>query len=190
MKILFATLAVASLIAGCAGSNNSESSNAEFTPQTREQAASLLQEMTQIKTDYIAKGSLAGIGIAESMDLEISREKAQTNAIADIGASIQAEIKSVSKIITEEIGETYASYFERQTQEIINATVYGATPVVEKHEQTESGKFKTYVVVVPRKPGMLKERYNAYIDQLTNDEKIDVNQAQSLRSFYENDPEF
>lgn len=192
MKKVFAAFAVAAMFIGCAGSSNNEivSESNNNNVQTPERAASLLAQMTEVKTSYTQKKIPAGLGIAESRDDQIAREKAETYAIADLGASVQAEIKSVTAMLSQEIDGEYVSVFENSTKESVNTQIYGATTVKEVKEETPEGKVKVYVVMVLRTPGFVAKQTRSFIDQMVSEGKLESSKGESLRSFYELDPEF
>ncbi len=112
--------------------------------------------------------------IGESRDPMIAKKKAQSNAKAELAATIQTKIKGVvdNYVNSREFNnkEEVEERFESLTREVINQTLSGITVKCEKMTKTTGGKYKSYLALEMSKDEMLK----GCTDKLSKDQKLKV----------------
>lgn len=112
--------------------------------------------------------------IGESRDPMIAKKKAQSNAKAELAATIQTKIKGVvdNYVNSREFNnkEEVEERFESLTREVINQTLSGITVKCEKMTKTSGGKYKSYLALEMAKDEMLK----ACTDKLSRDQRLKV----------------
>lgn len=141
MKKLFAALAVAALLVGCAGQ----------TPQQK--GASAMMEMQIIKTKYIKQEhKIAGLGKGVSSDEQVAYEKADQNARVDVAKALDAQVKAIVKNFKEQVDvdgkEALAEHFQTASKTKVDTHLNGATLTDVKVEVSEDGKYSVYGVMV------------------------------------------
>lgn len=146
MKKLFASLAFAALLVGCAS-----------TPQ--EKGASALIEMQQEKTALIEKGVVAGFGIGESQNEQTAYDKADLNARTDIARELESKLQSLTRSYTEEVGSEMTEHFEEIKKNVTSTTLRGATMIKIKTEAKEN-TIKVYGVMA-LDPKIVRDAFEA-----------------------------
>lgn len=146
MKKLFAILATAAFLAGCAS-----------TPQ--EKGADMLAEMQKEKTALIDKGVVAGFGIGESQDEMTAYNKADLAAREDIARELESKLGNLSRSYTEEVGSELTKHYEEITKNVVSQTLRGATLIKVKTEATEK-TIKVYGIMV-LDPKLVKDAFEA-----------------------------
>ena len=89
--------------------------------------------------------------IGESLDQVVSKQKALSNARADLAASVKVLIESVvdNYVKSSEMNnvEQVEERFEGLNREIIKEELVGIKTICEKLTRTSNGKFKTYIAI-------------------------------------------
>lgn len=89
--------------------------------------------------------------LGESMDLVASKKKAMDNSRAELAASIQSTVKTVTDnyLNSREYNnkEELEERFEQLNRTIVNQTLSGIKTICEKQVKTENGNYKTYVAI-------------------------------------------
>ncbi len=112
--------------------------------------------------------------IGESMDQVTSKRKALANARAELAASIQTTVKSVTDNYTnsrefnnrEEIEER----FEQLNREIVDQKLSGLKTICEKLVKTDQSTFKTYIAIELSAEELVK----TYNERLSKDERLRI----------------
>lgn len=89
--------------------------------------------------------------VGESIDLSVSKRKAMTEARAQLAASIQVTVKTVTDNYVnssesnnaEDLGER----FESINREVVSQELKGIRKICERFFQTPEGRYKTYVAI-------------------------------------------
>jgi hypothetical protein len=102
--------------------------------------------------DYFTnKNFFRANSLGESMDLVASKKKAMDNARAELAASIQSTVKTVTDnyLVSREFNnkEELEERFEQLNRTIVNQTLSGIKTICEKQVKTDKGNFKTYVAI-------------------------------------------
>lgn len=112
--------------------------------------------------------------IGESIDLSVSKRKAMTNARAQLAASIQTTVKSVTdnyvKSSENNNEENLEERFESLNREVVSQELKGIRKICERYFHTPEGKYKTYVAIELS----AQELVNAYHTRLQNMKGIAV----------------
>lgn len=123
--------------------------------------------------------------LGESSDQVTSQRKAMTNVRAQLAASIQSTINTVTDNYVnsrefnnrEEVEERYESL----NREIVNHVLQGTQVICEKYTKTADGRFKAYVAIELTADKLL-EKYN---ERLSTDDRlrIDYDYEQFKKTF-------
>ncbi len=101
--------------------------------------------------------------IGESMDQNVSKRKAMTNARADLAASIQTTVKTVTDnyVNSAELNnrEAVEERFESLNREVVSQKLRGIRKICERIFRTPEGNYKTYVAI-ELSAGELVEAYH------------------------------
>ncbi len=112
--------------------------------------------------------------IGESIDLSVSKRRAMTNARAQLAASIQTTVKSVTDnyVRSSEINneENLEERFESLNREVVNQELRGIRKICERYFHTPEGKYKTYVAIELS----AQELVSAYHSRLQNIKEIAI----------------
>jgi len=141
MKKLFAALAAAALLIGCASQ----------TPQQK--SVNALMEMQNLKTKYVKQDhKIAGLGKGVSSDEQVAYEKADQNARVDVAKALDAQVKAITKNFKEQVDvdgkEALAEHFQNTSKTKVDTHLNGATLTDVKVEVSEDGKYNVYGVMV------------------------------------------
>ncbi len=89
--------------------------------------------------------------VGESLDQATAKKKAQSNARAELAASIETTVKSVvdNYVNSRELNnvEEVEERFESLTREVANQKLTGINTICEKTTKTSDGKYKTYIAI-------------------------------------------
>ena len=112
--------------------------------------------------------------LGESLDQVISKKKAMTNVRAQLAASIESTVKTVTDnyLNSRELNnkEEAEERFETLNREIVNQTLSGIKVICEKMTRTTEGRYKTYLAVELSATDLVSE----YDAKLTNDERLKI----------------
>lgn len=125
--------------------------------------------------------------IGESSDQVVAKKKAITNARAELAASIQTTVKTVTDNYvnsrefnnTEEIEER----FETLNREVVNQEISGTKVICEKNTRTSEGRYKAYIALELSADQLV----SAYNERLSKDDrlKIDYDYEKFKKTFEE-----
>jgi len=97
------------------------------------------------------KDHLRSSSIGESMDQQVSKDKALSTGRAQLAASMSTLLKGVTDNYVKQSGvsnkEALYSRYEKLDREVINQEIVGTKIICEKVTKTESGNFKTYLAI-------------------------------------------
>jgi hypothetical protein len=112
--------------------------------------------------------------LGESMDLRASKEKAVTNARAELAASIETTVKTVTDnyVNSREFNnkEELEERFEQLNRSIVNQTLSGVKTICEKQVQTKEGKYRTYIAIELSASDIVSK----YTESLSKDERLKI----------------
>jgi hypothetical protein len=127
--------------------------------------------------DYFTnKSFFRANSLGESLDLRVSKEKAMTNARAELAASIQSTVKTVTDnyVNSREMNnkEDLEERFEQLNRTIVDQTLSGIKMICEKQVQTDGGKggYRTYVAIELSASDIV-QKYN---ENLSKDERLKI----------------
>lgn len=123
--------------------------------------------------------------IGESIDLSVSKRRAMTNARAQLAASIQTTVKSVTdnyvRSSENNNDENLEERFESLNREVVNQELRGIRKICERYFHTPEGKYKTYVAIELS----AQELVSAYHSRLQNIKGIDFDYEKFKQTFEE-----
>lgn len=112
--------------------------------------------------------------IGESADQVISKKKALTNARAELAASIQTTVKTVTDnyVNAREFNnkEEVEERFETLNREVVNKELSGLAVICEKQTRTSEGRYKTYIAIELSADQLV----SAYNERLSNDDRLKI----------------
>ncbi|MEP1094146.1 MAG: hypothetical protein ABJG78_03500 [Cyclobacteriaceae bacterium] len=112
--------------------------------------------------------------IGESSDQVISKKKALTNVRAELAASIQTTVKTVTDnyVNSREFNnkEEVEERFESLNREVVNQEISGTAVICEKQMRTSEGRYKTYMALEIAASDLLQ----AYNERLSKDERLKI----------------
>lgn len=112
--------------------------------------------------------------LGESSDLVASKKKAMDNARAELAASIQSTVKTVTDnyLNSREFNnkEDLEERFEQLNRTIVNQTLTGIKMICEKQVQTSSGSYRTYVAIELSADDIV----SSYNERLSKDERLKI----------------
>lgn len=112
--------------------------------------------------------------MGESSDLNVSKKKAKDNAYAELAASIQATVKTVTDnyVNSREMNnkEDLEERFEQLNRTIVDQTLSGVKTFCEKQVQTEKGSYRTYIAIELSASDIV-QKYN---ENLSKDERLKI----------------
>ncbi|MBX2962250.1 MAG: LPP20 family lipoprotein [Cyclobacteriaceae bacterium] len=112
--------------------------------------------------------------LGESMDLVASKKKAMDNARAELAASIQSTVKTVTDnyLVSREFNnkEELEERFEQLNRTIVNQTLSGIKTICEKQVKTDKGNFKTYVAIELSASDIVSK----YNESLSKEERLKI----------------
>jgi hypothetical protein len=127
--------------------------------------------------DYFTnKNFFRANSLGESADLVVSKKKAMDNARAELAASIESTVKTVTDnyVNSREFNnkEDLEERFEQLNRTIVNQTLSGIKMICEKQVQTDGGKgaFKTYVAIELSASDIVQK----YTENLSKDQRLKI----------------
>jgi hypothetical protein len=112
--------------------------------------------------------------LGESSDLVVSKKKAMDNARAELAASIESTVKTVTDnyVNSREFNnkEDLEERFEQLNRTIVNQTLSGIKMICEKQVQTDKGGYRTYVAIELSASDIV-QKYN---ENLSRDERLKI----------------
>lgn len=112
--------------------------------------------------------------LGESSDLVASKKKALDNARAELAASIQSTVKTVTDnyLNSREFNnkEELEERFEQLNRTVVNQTLSGIKTICEKQVKTESGSYKTYIAIELSASDIVSK----YNETLSRDERLKI----------------
>ncbi|HEU5290422.1 MAG TPA: hypothetical protein VFU05_07270 [Cyclobacteriaceae bacterium] len=127
--------------------------------------------------DYFTnKNFFRANSLGESADLVVSKKKAMDNARAELAASIESTVKTVTDnyVNSREFNnkEDLEERFEQLNRTIVNQTLSGIKMICEKQVQTDGGKgaFKTYVAIELSASDIVAK----YTENLSKDQRLKI----------------
>lgn len=125
--------------------------------------------------------------LGESQGQMVAKQKAMTNARAELAAAINTTIKTVTdnyvKSGTYNNKEELMENYEGLTREVVNQTLTGTKTICERTTMTQQGTYKTYVCIELGSEELLQ----SLNQRLTTEEqlKIDYNYEKFKKTFEE-----
>ena len=129
------------------------------------------------KEYFTDKKTFRANSVGESMDQVASKKKALSNARAEIAASIQTTVKSVtdnylnSRTFNQK--EEVEQKYENLGREIVDQQLSGVKTICERLVKTADGNYKTYVAIELSSDELL-ESYNNRMNKLSKDERLKI----------------
>ncbi|MCU0356705.1 MAG: LPP20 family lipoprotein [Cyclobacteriaceae bacterium] len=125
--------------------------------------------------DYFTnKNFFRANSMGESMDLVASKKKALDNARAELAASIQSTVKTVTDnyMISREFNnkEELEERFEQLNRTIVNQTLSGVKTICERQSKTDKGQYKTYIAIELSASDIVSK----YHESLSKDERLRI----------------
>lgn len=112
--------------------------------------------------------------LGESSDLRVSKEKALTNARAELAASIQTVVKTVTDnyVNSREFNnkEDLEERFEQLSRSIVDQTLSGIKTICERQVQTDKGGYRTYIAIELSASDIVAK----YTENLSKDERLKI----------------
>lgn len=108
----------------------------------------LLGELEGKKRKLNGKGVLAEVAIAESRNLQTAINKAELEARAKLGRSIESKASSLQKKFQEEAGGELSDHFSQTVKGLSDQVLQGATLVETPFEQDGEGNYRVYGLMV------------------------------------------
>lgn len=112
--------------------------------------------------------------IAESMDQQVSRQKALTQARSQLAQQMQVRLKNVTDAYVNSTSgntvENLEQRYEGLTREVTDQKLSGTRTICEKTTKTQAGNFKTYVAIELSGEDVL----GAMNAKLSGDEKLRI----------------
>ena len=112
--------------------------------------------------------------LGESMDLVASKKKAMDNARAELAASIESTVKTVTDnyLVSREFNnkEDLEERFEQLNRTIVNQTLSGIKTICEKQVKTDNNNYKTYVAIELSANDIVDK----YKENLSKDERLKI----------------
>ncbi len=112
--------------------------------------------------------------LGESSDLVVSKKKAMDNARAELAASIQSTVKTVTDnyVNSREFNnkEDLEERFEQLNRTIVDQTLSGIKMICEKQVQTDKGGYRTYVAIELSANDIVEQ----YKENLSKDQKLKI----------------
>lgn len=112
--------------------------------------------------------------LGESMDLVASKKKAMDNARAELAASIQSTVKTVTDnyLMSREYNnkEELEERFEQLNRTVVNQTLSGVKIICEKQVKTDKGNYKTYTAIELSASDIVSK----YHESLSKDERLKI----------------
>jgi hypothetical protein len=112
--------------------------------------------------------------LGESSDLVASKKKALDNARAELAASIQSTVKTVTDnyLNSREFNnrEELEERFEQLNRTVVNQTLSGVKTICEKQVRTEKGTYKTYIAIELSASDIVSK----YNETLSKDERLRI----------------
>ncbi len=125
--------------------------------------------------------------IGESSDQVVAKKKAMTNARAELAASIQTTVKTVTDnyVNSREFNnmEEIEERFETLNREVVNQEISGTKIICEKNTRTSEGRYKAYIALELSADQLV----SAYNERLSKDDrlKIDYDYEKFKKTFEE-----
>lgn len=94
------------------------------------------------------KGVLAEVAIAESRDLQTAIDKAELEARAKLGRSIESKASSLQKKFREEVGGEDVDHFSQTVKGLSDQVLQGTTLTETPFEQDGEGRYRVYALMV------------------------------------------
>lgn len=112
--------------------------------------------------------------LGESSDLVVSKKKAMDNARAELAASIQSTVKTVTDnyVNSREFNnkEDLEERFEQLNRTIVDQTLSGIKMICEKQVQTSAGGYRTYVAIELSASDIVQQ----YTENLSKDQRLKI----------------
>lgn len=108
----------------------------------------ILGELQGRKKKLNDKGVLAEVAIAESRNLQTAINKAELEARAKLGRSIESKASSLQKKFQEEVGGEFSDHFSQTVKSLSDQVLQGATLVETPFEQDGQGNYRVYGLMV------------------------------------------
>lgn len=102
------------------------------------------------------KGVMAEVAIGESRKLQTAIHKAELEARAMLGRSLEAKTSSLQKRFEEEVGAEYLDHFSQAVKSVTDQVITGTTLQETPFEQDAEGNYRVYGLMVLDSEAYLK----------------------------------
>jgi hypothetical protein len=110
----------------------------------------------------------------ESMDMNVAKQKARSNAEGELARSIQVTVKAVTDnyVNSREMNnkEEVEERFESLNRQVVDQTLQGIRIICEKNMKTQEGTYKTYLALELGADELLKK----YNERLSTDDRLKI----------------
>jgi hypothetical protein len=152
----------AAAVAGCKGK--------EKTPKGETEVVIPCSGPDFFTTNKVFRANSSG----ESMDMNVAKQKARSNAEGELARSIQVTVKAVTDnyVNSREMNnkEEVEERFESLNRQVVDQTLQGIRIICEKNMKTQSGTYKTYLALELGADELLKK----YNERLSTDERLKI----------------
>lgn len=132
LSTLIAFLAL--FLVGCGGSDKMASTSEVSAPPT------------WMTNEPSMQNRMFGAGMGESESYQLALDMAETRARADIGESIEIEMRSMTEDFQEQVGDEMMQQFTQTTRTVVERTLVGTTTRNTEVRQTSNG-YRAYVLM-------------------------------------------
>jgi hypothetical protein len=110
----------------------------------------------------------------ESMDMNVAKQKARSNAEGELARSIQVTVKAVTDnyVNSREMNnkEEVEERFESLNRQVVDQTLQGIRIICEKNMKTQAGTYKIYLALELGADELLKK----YNERLSTDDRLKI----------------
>jgi hypothetical protein len=140
---------------------------------------------------FTDKKTFRANSVGESQDQMVSKKIALSNARAEIAASIQTTVKSVTDNYVNSRAfnkkEDVETKYENLSREIVDQQLSGLKTICEKLVITPQGAYKTYVAIELSSDDLV-ESYNKRVQNLSKDERLKIDyDYEKFKKTFENE---
>ena len=107
-----------------------------------------LGKMMGKKADLAAKGIVASVASASSVDLQTAIDKVELDCRVQIARSLDSKVMSLQERFKEEVGGEYNDHFSSATKTVTSKVLVGTTLVENPYHKTEDGKYEVIGLMV------------------------------------------
>jgi hypothetical protein len=152
----------AAVVAGCKGK--------EKTPEGEKEVVIPCSGPDFFTTNKVFRSNSSG----ESMDMNVAKQKARSNAEGELARSIQVTVKAVTDnyVNSREMNnkEEVEERFEALNRQVVEQTLQGVRIICEKNMKTQQNTYKVYLALELSADDLVKK----YNERLSTDERLKI----------------